>query len=106
MTKKEEIKAKLEWYGELYDQAFERVNVSDAACVLVQQVGKDLRMARINAGSDENSSDVKQVINSDAPATEKQLALLRRLGVKEIPEDLRRGDASEMIDERKKQLPK
>ena len=94
---KEEVQAKLEWYGDLYERALEQVSVSDAACVLVQQIGKDLRMTKINAGSDENVSGVKRVINGDEPATRKQLAFLKRLGVEEIPET--KAEASDLIDE-------
>lgn len=96
---KEEIQTRLEFYGDIYERALERVSTSDAACVIVQEIGKDSRQARINAGSDENLSGVKRVINGDEPATDKQRDFLKRLKVKDVPADLNRADASEMIDE-------
>ena len=90
-----EIESKMSFYAELYGEAWERVSDNAAACLIVQQIGEDLRQAKINGGRD---SAVKRVINGDAEPTEKQLSLLKKLGVRTFP-GMNRAEASEKIDE-------
>ncbi len=93
-----EVQTNLEWYAAVFSAAREKVGDAELARVLVEQVGKDRRQNRIIARED-NPSAIKQVINGDEPATDKQRAFLKRLNVKDVPADLNRADASAMIDE-------
>ena len=94
----EDVQMNLEWYAAVFSAAQEKVGDPELARVLVEQVGKDRRQNRIIA-RDENGSGVKQVINGDKPATDKQRAFLKRLDVTELPDHSNRADASAMIDE-------
>lgn len=85
------IEQKLEGYLELLDEIKQRIGDDDIAMTLLSEIAKDLRM---------NEIQQERSFNGNAPATEAQLAYLRRLGAV-IPEGLTRSQASKLIDSTK-----
>lgn len=81
---------------ENYVEAFERIkrDVDDVsvAIAILQELGKDGRLARINERNVGNGS------NGAEQASAKQRAYLKQLGV-EAPANLTKADASKLIDE-------
>jgi hypothetical protein len=90
--KNEEVIKSIEFYEFVYREAFDRVENVDVACEIIMQVGKDRRM---KIAQEERQQHKQERIDE---ATEKQIALLRRMGVK-IPEKLSKVEASKLIDE-------
>ena len=91
----QEIQTKIDLYTQVFSDAKERVG-DEAAMVIVDQIGKHMRVAEIHAkqgsgGTSESGSD-------DGPATKKQLAYLKRLGV-EVSAGISKREASEKLDE-------
>ena len=99
---KTEIQDSLKTYIEVFDEAKKCVNDDAVAAALVEQVGKDHRASQIRAERNGNHAIHENGIgndsNDDTPATEKQLAFLRRLGV-DVDGDISKQRASELIDE-------
>ena len=100
----EEIKNKLSTYMDAYSLALKKLGDTEAALGVVQELGKDLRTEAIRSewqrGIAVRKADRASGANGDAgdgvEATPKQLAFLKRLGVKETPAS--KQEASEMID--------
>ncbi len=110
--KAEEKQAQLNWYLQAFEQVRAKVGDDSVAAAIVEQVGKDVRTQLMNdsrsSGSVVRSSELtprgeKRVVNVDAPASEPQLTLLRKLGVKHIDPETNRGAASQLISELKAQ---
>jgi hypothetical protein len=89
-------------YCEIFHELYERVSkvnpehAVEIALGIFEEIAKDLRTEqiaqwRIKRKSDENAE-------SDARATAKQREALHKFGVKQIPEDLSKGEASEALD--------
>ena len=97
---KEEIHQKLDVYAQVLNEATERFGDGQVALAVVEQVGKDLRMAQIfderrrRSGSKQGSGNDN---DDDPAATEKQIAYLKSLNV-DVPPNLMKGQASALID--------
>jgi hypothetical protein len=68
------------------------------ATILLQEIAKDLRMDRIDESRNGNAKGNGQVNAREVPATEKQIAYLKSLGVK-LRGGLSKKEASRLIDE-------
>ena len=93
----EAIQTQLDGYVEAFEMAKERVGDVEVARTIVQEIGKTQRTEMLRGKSPSNN-DGKRVIDGDAPASEKQLAFLKRLGVKAEP-GISKAEASQLIDE-------
>ena len=91
--------SELERYLKLLDSIKARVEDERTAVVILQELNKDRRMASIREerqnGNGHSSANSEQ---EDQPATEKQLAYLRKLGASPS-EGLTKHQASKLIDE-------
>lgn len=91
----------LDQYVALFTRIGERVGDDRAACVILDQIGKDSRVRAMNGDHGMAAGSVeRRVVHGDEPATDSQRKFLKRLGVKEVPTD--RQHASELIDAAKK----
>ena len=80
---------KINYYVSLLEQIKQQVSDSETAIAILQQIGKDSRMEKIQSKqASENSKD--------EPATSKQLGFLKDLGV-EIKPGLSKQEASDLI---------
>lgn len=85
-------------YVELFENVKSRVGSDDVALAIVEQVGKDARVERMNVGNgNSHVSRADSGVIGDQPATEKQLGYLKKLGV-EFGEGLTKKQASNLID--------
>ena len=78
--------------GDLLEKIRERTNNDTDSIAILREIREDERRQQMQE---------KKVINGNLPATENQINYLKRLGMTEIPEDLNRDQASQMIDELK-----
>ena len=88
-------------YIDVFNEVKAQVGSDEVAAVIVDQIGKDARvnaMRRFDAGL--SASFDQKLTSPDDPATEKQKAFLKRLGVKHA-ESVTRSEASELIDKAK-----
>lgn len=83
-------------YVELFENVKAKVGSDEVALAIVEQVGKDERVERMQSGSG-HASRAESGVVSDQPATEKQLGYLKKLGV-EFGEGLTKQQASALID--------
>lgn len=84
---------KIEGYLALFNEIEKRTGDDAVALAILEQIGKDTRMAALQARERANGSE-----GADVPATSKQLAFLARLGVPVEPGLTKQG-ASALIDE-------
>lgn len=101
-----------EFYIDVFVKAFRRLKAAlkiddglavQAAGVIVTEVAKDKKVREIERGrqaraSAQRSSPPSQSAADDEPATERQIAYLKKLGV-QVPPNLTKRRASELIDE-------
>lgn len=90
-----DIEEKISLYTKVFGEVEDRVGEA-AALVIVDQIGKHIRIAEIHAkqgsvGTSESGSD-------DVPATSKQIAFMEQLGL-DVPEGISKREASEKLDE-------
>ena len=76
-------------YLSLFEQLRHKVSDERLAGILLQEIAKDLRMDRIEQSRNGNGTE--------APATAKQIAYLKSLGVQARP-GLSKSEASQLID--------
>ena len=86
-----EVQEDIDTYVRLLEKISEKVDSSNEAVAILEQIGKDRRTKFIQNGMNQES---------DAPATDKQLRYLERLGV-ECSDGLTKKEASELIEENK-----
>lgn len=107
-TQQEQVKALVLTYLDIYRQARALAHSDEVAAYIAENVAKDLRTERIRGERLERRHQTerpalqgngKQVRNTEAAATDKQVNLLMELGIQEIPAYLTRGRASVLIDE-------
>ena len=89
---KVELQTTIDSYVELLEKIRERSNSNVDAIAIMAEIRKDQRSKQMQE---------KKVLNGNLPATENQIDYLEKLGMTEIPEDLNRNQASQMIDELK-----
>ena len=107
--KRNTCNGKLDWYLQAFTKVRQQVTDDATAAALVEQVGKDVRTQMLSDGrvggvnqcGGSTSQREKRVVNVTAPASEGQVALLRELGVKHVDPAMKRGAASQLIDELK-----
>ena len=89
------VDERVDLYVRLFERIRGKVGDDQLAVALVDQCGKDWRVAQMHAEAPrEQAAD-----GEAAMATPKQLAFLEKLQVKYIPRGLSKADASRMIDE-------
>ena len=93
----EAIQTQLDGYVEAFEAAKERVGDVEVAAAIVQEIGKTQRTEMLR-GNRPINNEGKRVIDGDAPASEKQLSFLKRLGVKASP-GISKAEASQKIDD-------
>ena len=86
---KEETQSKLDMYVEAYDRIKQRIGDERVSSVILQELAKDIRIARPKSDG---------FADNPVPATDKQLAFLRRLG-KDVDGPLTKQQASALIDD-------
>ena len=84
-----DVQTKINEYALLIEQIRNRLGDDADTLAVLQEIGKDIRA---------NNIQQTKSYNSDYPATENQIAYLKRLGSK-IPEGLTKRQASKMIDD-------
>lgn len=85
-------------YVVLFENVKSRVGSDDVALAIVEQVSKDARVERMNAGNgNSHTSRASSGVLGDQPATAKQLGYLTKLGV-DFGEGLTKQQASNLID--------
>ena len=98
---------RLDMYLELFEAAKARISDDHAAAVIVDQIGRDIRVEAMMEEREaarrarrEASGEAQQAGNGsgNGPATQKQVDWLRDLGVR-VPQFLTKAKASEMLDE-------
>jgi hypothetical protein len=90
-----DMQNKLSEYIQLFEKVRAKVNDDNLAMQIVEQVGKDMRVEQMRGGR-----TAERASSENAPATERQLGLLRRLGVPvSTYAHLSKARASELIDE-------
>ena len=82
---------------ELFKAIEQKVESEEVAVALVQELGKNYRVQQMQRVRDESVPAKSSA--GDQPASTKQIKYLKFLGV-EIPSDLNRKDASQLIDEK------
>ena len=89
----------VEKHIDLFEKVKARVGSDEIAAVILDQIGKDDRvLAMRESGMTPRRDDVR-IVNGE-PATEKQIAYLKRLGV-DFKDDITRQEASDLIDKAK-----
>ena len=86
-----EIQDRLDTYLKLLEAIEERTHDRQIAIAMLAEVAKDMRMEQVRQ---------ERSPNGDGPATDSQIAYLKRLGA-DIPEKLTLRQASELIDRMK-----
>jgi hypothetical protein len=81
-------------YLEMIQGLKDKVSDEEAACAIIQEATKDLRMAQIR---EERSNTM--VAGDDESATPRQISFINRLGVR-IPAELTKTEASALIDKK------
>ncbi len=96
----EKATERVDFYKQLVDQLVGFVPDSAVVASVVEQVGKDLRMSELLRRERKPSTGAngRNASNGDL-ATQSQRDYLRDLGVKKIPRNLSKIEASGMIDE-------
>lgn len=92
----EAIQAQLDCYVEAFEAAKERVGDVEVAAAILHEIGKT-QSTEMMRGHRPSNNEEKRVIDGDAPASDKQLAFLRRLGVK-AESGVTKSVASQLID--------
>jgi len=96
----------IDGYAQLYEQIQAKVGNSAVAIALLQELSKDQRMNQINSERNQRFQQGQKwnINNGFQPATEKQIALMKRLKI-EIPNVVTKSNASRLIDQaREEQL--
>ena len=84
----------VENYVKVFEQVKSRVGSDEVAAVILDQIGKDARVAVMNGSFGARKSSSRDEM------TAKQFGMLKHLGV-EIPDGCSKTRASELIDEAK-----
>ena len=87
-----DIQTKINEYIELIDAISEQVDDRATAFAILPEIRKDMRAAEMRQGNNHSST-------GDYPATDNQLAFIRKLGGKVPEQGLTRNQASKVIDE-------
>ncbi|MCB9852796.1 MAG: hypothetical protein H6819_06850 [Phycisphaerales bacterium] len=91
------VEDRVENYVQLFETIRGRVGDDHLAIAILEQCGKDFRVAQMRAIDRVDRLDPQGSI--DMPATPKQIAFLEKLQVRYIPQNLTKEQASKMIDE-------
>jgi hypothetical protein len=90
---------KVNFYCELFKAVYERVSkvcpegAREVALKIIEEIAKDTRSEQARQTKVEESS-----VTSDELVTKKQREALHRFGIKDIPENLSKREASEILD--------
>jgi signal recognition particle GTPase len=90
---------KVNFYCDLFKAVYERVSkvcpegAREVALKIIEEIAKGIRSEQARQSKVEESS-----VASDELATKKQREALHKFGIKDIPENLSKKDASEILD--------
>jgi signal recognition particle GTPase len=90
---------KVNFYCELFRAVYERVSkvcpegAREVALKIIEEIAKDIRSEQARHSKLEESS-----VTSDELATKKQREALHKFGIRDIPENLSKKEASEILD--------
>jgi hypothetical protein len=89
-----EIEEKIELYSKIYEEIWKRMsnieNAKELSIKILEEIAKDLRSERI---------DKKKGCNKkNNQATKKQRGALKRFGIRNIPENLSKKEASDILN--------
>jgi signal recognition particle GTPase len=90
---------KVNFYCELFKAVYERVSkvcpegAKEVALKIIEEIAKDIRSEQARQSRVEESS-----VASDELATKKQREALHKFGIKDVPENLSKKEASEILD--------
>jgi hypothetical protein len=90
---------KVDFYCQLFEKVYEKVSkvypegAKEVALKIIEEIAKDIRSEQARQSKIEESS-----VTSDELATKKQREALHKFGIKEIPENLLKKEASEILD--------
>ena len=90
--------ARIDDYLEVYERLNTVVKSAEVIASVIEQVGKDTRCGWLMNGRSNGNGNGHSNGNGDEPATDKQLAFLKRLKV-EVQEGISKNEASRRIDE-------
>jgi SAM-dependent MidA family methyltransferase len=94
---------KVDFYCQLFETVYERVSkvcpegAREVALKIIEEIAKDIRSEQARQLKAETKVEEGSV-TSDELATKKQREALHRFGIKDIPENLSKKEASEILD--------
>jgi hypothetical protein len=94
---------KVDFYCDLFNAVYERVSkvcsegAREVALKIIEEIAKDVRSEQARQSKVESKIEGSQVAG-DELATKKQREALHKFGIKEIPENLSKKEASEILD--------
>jgi hypothetical protein len=94
---------KVDFYCELFKAVYERVlkvcpeGAREVALKIVEEIAKDLRSGQTHQSRAEAKVEENQASGEEL-ATKKQREAIHRFGVKDIPKNLSKKEASEILD--------
>jgi hypothetical protein len=94
---------KVDFYCDLFKAVYERVSnvcpegARDVALKIIEEIAKDIRSEQARQLKAETKVEEGSV-TSDELATKKQREALHKFGIKDIPENLSKKEASEILD--------
>jgi signal recognition particle GTPase len=93
------IEDKIGFYCDVFKGVYERVSkvcpegAREVALKIIEEIAKDIRSEQARQSKVEESS-----VASDELATKKQREALHKFGIKDVPENLSKKEASEILD--------
>jgi signal recognition particle GTPase len=93
------IEDKIVFYCDVFKAVYESVSkvcpegAREVALKIIEEIAKDIRSEQASQSKVEESS-----VTSDELATKKQREALHKFGIKDIPENLSKKEASEILD--------
>jgi SAM-dependent MidA family methyltransferase len=94
---------KVDFYCQLFETVYERVSkvcpegAREVALKIIEEIAKDIRSEQARQLKAETKVEEGSV-TSDELATKKQREALHKFGIEEIPENLSKKEASEILD--------
>lgn len=89
-----EIEEKIELYSKIYEEIWKRIsnieNAKELSLKILEEIAKDLRSERIDKKKGSNKENNQ--------ATKKQRGALKRFGLKNIPENFSKKEASDILN--------
>ena len=94
---------KVDFYCELFKAVYERVSkvcpegAREVALKIIEEIAKNIRSGQVRRSKVEAKIDESSVLTEEL-ATKKQREAIHKFGIKEIPKNLSKKEASEILD--------